>query len=133
MPTHRFILYFGLISFLIAFSHSLSVRLSLEYYFWWFDLIPHTLGGMWVVLLSYFFSRYFLRQKFSLSLFAFLAACIVLGIAVFWEVFEVWYKVAVTSREGYWQDTYLDLIFDGIGAVVGYLMVRRSYLHEQHV
>ncbi len=123
MPRLQFVLYFAGLSLLIAFIHAIIVRYSLEYYVWWIDLIPHTLGGAWLVFLVYFFNRFFSREKFQFGSFAFKAFSFFFAIAVLWEIFEVIIGAAMMSHPHYWPDTALDIIFDSLGAVItfGYL------------
>lgn len=127
MPRKQFIGVFATLSFLIGFFHYVIIRLQLEYYFSWIDLIPHALGGAWIIFFAYFFSRYFLRSVFTLRAFRLVALFAFVSVAVSWEFFEVWYGVALKHLPGYWFDTVLDLVVDSCGALIAYTRLARYH------
>jgi len=120
MTRRQFIVVFAVISFLVATSHAADVRLSLGYHFSWFDLIPHTLGGVWLVFFSYIIYRVIFRDRFSVGILRTTAIFIVVATAIAWEFFEVWYGVALTDRPGYIIDTISDFVADALGATLGF-------------
>lgn len=127
MRKELFIFTFILILFIAALN-----ELAVNYYFywriWWFDIMMHFLGGLWVGLSAlwfYYFSGFLKNNKndkrsmFFISLFA----TILIGLG--WEVFELILEVDFSN--GYWEDTSLDLVMDIIGAITAFVIVSKFY------
>jgi len=112
-----FIFNFVLI-FLIATLHILAINFFLYWKFWWFDILLHFLGGLWVglsFLQFYFFSNLIkIKKKSNLFIFIF-SVLTVLFVGLGWEIFE--FIIGVNFSENYWSDTILDLIMDTVGAL----------------
>lgn len=98
---------------------------------WWFDMVLHFLGGLWIALVSYyilFFSGYKrkfkkVKEKYSITI---LILVLVIGVGVLWEVFE--YVMGAVPKTGHILDTCLDLLMDIIGGSVGYLLISKKYI-----
>lgn len=117
----------------IAVFHIAATLFYLYWKFWWYDMLLHFLGGIFIALLVLwirFFSGYFgvppIPLQHKALRFALLAT---LCIGVGWEVFEralghTW------SVEGYWLDTSIDIALDVAGGLVGFLFFKRRYLHH---
>lgn len=84
---------------------------------WYFDMIMHTLGGIWLAWASIFL---LLINKFSWKNFITVVLC-VLVVGVAWELFEfevgelIWKNPLNTAL-----DTYSDLLCDLFGGVLGF-------------
>jgi hypothetical protein len=118
-----------LIIWLLAGLHIAAEYYYLYWTYWWFDVLTHFIGGLWLGIASiwlYYFSGYVrtmrpsLRQAFATAL----MAGLVVGIA--WEVYE--YVVWQLSGEGlpgnYVSDTLSDIMMDSIGAAAGFIVYR---------
>ncbi len=118
-------LYFLLfLASLIAFLHFIAIEFYFYWSLWWYDIVVHFLGGLfiglgalWIVFFSGFFSYFQYSKKRALCVA--LLSIFVVGIA--WEVFELWAGVPFTKN--YIADTITDIIIDILGALVGYTCV----------
>lgn len=118
MRKNIFIFLIGLIV-LIAGLNEIALNFYLYWRIWWFDVLMHFLGGLWVGLTAlwiYFLSGYIKNIKkdkvfiFGISLFT------VLVIGIGWEVFEYIIDAHIGMKQGYWEDTFIDLFMDILGA-----------------
>ncbi|KKW11051.1 MAG: hypothetical protein UY50_C0022G0019 [Parcubacteria group bacterium GW2011_GWA2_49_9] len=121
---------------LVAALHGSAMAFSLYWHLSWFDILPHTFGGVFVSLLSvwlWYFSGYLGKHSLprpALLFWVAILSALVIGIG--WEVFEralghTW------SPEGYWLDTYGDIISDTVGGIVtGLFVVRASRRTSSH-
>ncbi len=116
--------YFGGIVALIV-GISILNAFAYEFYWywkiWWFDMIMHTLGGVWVG--SFFLWYYFFRKqtenfsrKKRLAFFVALSSVAVIGIG--WELFEFSVDTFITLSQHDPVDTASDLFFDILGSVL---------------
>ncbi len=127
----------GLLVF-ILFLHILAL---INYWYWvylWFDMPMHFLGGFWVAMaasalifnLQFPISKESINQKFSRLTVVILSFVALIG--VFWEFFEFFYDVLISSR-GYSEflqlgaaDTLSDLFFDLLGGLT-FLIIYRFF------
>ena len=107
----------------IAALHFSALQFYLYWRFWWFDILTHFLGGLWVGLsfLWLFFQFGFIdiiknNKNYNLAV-AFSASLLV---GVMWEVFEYYFGIAVTDASNYIVDTMTDISFDLIGGFAAY-------------
>src|SRR3989338_7090653 len=112
----------------VAALHAVALVFSLYWFYWWYDLVQHFLGGAFCALFAVlvcFFSGYMRLERpttAALIRFAVLAAvCIGFG----WELFErvlghSW------SPEGYYLDTGIDIVMDTLGGLAGALLLFKS-------
>lgn len=118
-------IYFGSIAVLVACMSILNYfAYQFHWYweFWWFDMIMHTLGGIFVGSFSlwYYFSRKLkggaatLDKSFVLALS--LASVSVIGVG--WELFEFSVDKFITLSRHDPIDTASDLFFDVAGSIV---------------
>lgn len=109
---------------LLAFKYFLYWRL------WWFDVVMHFLGGVWIMLVSYYIfyvSDYakhvrHLSKKYSPFI---LSLSSIVFVGIFWELFELNMRVSVQAN--YVLDTSLDLFMDMSGWVVAYTYVNKKH------
>ncbi len=108
---------------LLAGLHFLASRYDLYFHLWWFDILMHFLGGLFISLYSlwfFFFSGRITinfpnnKKIFLLSLLAVFPAI------VFWEIFEYVTDTAYPF-EGYVLDTAADIALGLTGALAGVL------------
>jgi hypothetical protein len=114
-----FVLIFG-----IAILNNIGNELFLYWRFWWFDIVMHFLGGLWVGLSAlwiYYFSGFIKETKKDSSFIFLLSFLSVLVVGLGWEVFEFIIEVEFSSL--YISDTSLDLIMDILGGIIASLMV----------
>ncbi|MCK9351176.1 MAG: hypothetical protein WCT49_01025 [Candidatus Paceibacterota bacterium] len=107
--------------------------------FWWFDIVMHTLGGMWVASAALWL-RYFrnkdreqavLRKKFVL----FFSVFSVYVIGIGWELFEFSLDRFITFKIHDAANTASDLFFDGVGglfAVFLFFAVYNKYMKMEN-
>ena len=116
----------------IALLHVSATNLFWYWKFWWFDIMMHFLGGLWVGLMSlwlYYFSGFNSHPRKEKK-FVFLFSIIsVLTIGIGWEVFEV--LIQSNLSNGYWVDTTQDLIMDTLGALTaGFLCLKSNHKQQ---
>ena len=110
---------------IIAIFNKLALVNFLYWRFWWFDIMMHFLGGLWIGLVSlwtYYFSGFFknLNQKYSFIFLLSIISVCVIGIG--WEIFEILIDPEY-FQEGYISDTILDLIMDVIGGIISSVII----------
>jgi hypothetical protein len=80
---------------------------------WYFDMIMHFLGGLWVGILAfYFFSPQTISFRLILKI-----LMMVFMVGVGWEIFEVLVDKVVFLNSFSIIDTVSDIIFDIIGGI----------------
>ena len=113
---------------------------DLPFRFWWFDVIIHFAGGIWVISAAQYFSKLFgieiIGNKHVVASYfiALLGAVVLVG--VFWEFAEFVFdqyilKTNFMKLSGAIEDTLSDLFFDmagGVGGIIGFYVVR----HGEH-
>lgn len=119
--------------------HLPAVLSDWYFYFWWYDVFMHVLGGVAGGFLSVCLWDWFNRNKRATSLRdVFFSALFVLGcvaiIGIGWEWTEALVDVMLLPRLGMSDaqlglvDTMLDLYFDLVGGVLAWLVLRS---HEE--
>lgn len=116
---------------LVAVLHLLAIEHDWYFYFWWFDIMMHFLGGLWVGLIT---SAYLISPKNvlfprsrsfgSLYMPIFIIALI---IGVGWELFELLGGIMHLSDRGYLFDSVKDLLNDSLGGLVGATFTYRTF------
>lgn len=105
----------------------------LYWVYWWFDALMHFLAGLsgglvtyWVLAESGVFPNLVGRRVTDYMVAVFLCVMLV-GIA--WEIFE--YVNGITqSHESYIVDTMIDLILDGVGAILAAYVGTRKFFKQ---
>lgn len=113
----------SILLFILAVLFFASVKFYLDWFYWWYDMVLHFLGGVVVGM----FSLVFLKEFFGLDHWTnkkiiVLTFLITLLIGLLWEIFEL--VVGTTSfADGriYFTDTVSDLILDVVGGLFGVL------------
>ena len=136
MSRARLLRILALLVCVIALMQSAAIVFSLYWTLWWYDILLHFLGGIFIGLLVLwvrFLSGYFPASSFLWSpgrLFLFtLFWTFIIGVG--WEVFE-WLAGNTWSIEGYWLDTTLDVVLDLIGGIAGFLyFIHKHISHDE--
>lgn len=116
---------------IVATLHFSALQFYLYWRFWWFDILIHFLGGLWVGLsfLWLFFQSGFVNiiknNKNNNLAVAFLAS---LFIGIMWEIFEYHFGTVFTDASNYVVDTITDISFDLVGGFAAYcIFVLKKY------
>jgi len=127
----------GLIVIILG-LHAFALAFFLYWKYWWFDILLHFLGGIFVGLFAlylYYYSRYIQPQHFHKRYAFFLSFATVALIGIMWEFFEFSsdkFAIYIGRREALqqgFQDTLGDLFFDLVGAIFAvhtYLLLWRK-------
>lgn len=115
----------------IFISQVIALSLFLYWEWWWFDIIMHFAGGLFIGLLAlylYYYSHRIEPKHFSPLSALFIALGMVALIGVLWELFEFvtdQFAIAIGRRielQQQFQDTLGDLFSDLVGGAVGAYM-----------
>ncbi len=117
---------------IIAILNFYAYKFHWYWEFWWFDMIMHTLGGIWVastaLWLRYFrpFSSEFfvVPKKSSVFFIAFVSIALVGG---GWELFEFSLDKFITFALHDSWNTVSDLFFDFFGSILGVFLFLSVY------
>ncbi len=128
--------YFGSIVLLIVLIGILNFYAYQSHWyweFWWFDMIMHTLGGIWVASCALWF--YYFRKTASDKLLQipqkssvfFIAIASIFVIGVGWELFEFNLDKFITFSIHDSIDTASDLFFDFLGSILAVFLFFSVY------
>ena len=129
MFKHPFFWFLFGILVVIALMHQIGMAYHWYLYFWWFDVVLHFLGGIWIGGMTLWF--YFLtgtKKNVTTNVHVFVIAGItVLIIGVAWEIFQIVIFTGVIDEDGYMFDTISDLILDTLGGLTaaGYFVWKK--------
>lgn len=95
---------------------------------WWYDLLLHFLGGIWVAIAASKFLRDFLRDSISLTRLNFIIPLFIVALVVLtgviWEMYEFTIDELFFEERARWRaqdgntDTMTDLMMDLLGGLV---------------
>lgn len=91
---------------------------------WYFDMIMHFLGGLWLGL---FFIYILFLEKFNIKRILGVIALVFL-IGVCWEIFELYFINHLAQNPFNLIDTTSDIFFDLAGGLVAILFISRGTL-----
>lgn len=120
-----------ILSIVIAALHFLAFEFYFYWTFWWFDILMHFLGGLWISLMALwvlFLSGYITQFHLSYRSAFFVAIFSVIVIGIGWELFEIWSGISLEDKTNYLFDTTVDFIMNLFGALSGYLYVVWKYI-----
>lgn len=104
----------------IAGLHYLALLLELYWRYWWFDCLVHTLGGIFIISLTFTLIQLrFLPTKYYQPTYL---KRLVLTIIIAWEVFGV--ILIGGFKTGFLLDTTLDILFGLLGATIGFYLLK---------
>ena len=104
------------IVFLMVFlflTDALAQKFYWYYSIWWFDMLMHFLGGLWLGLVFIYF---FLPKNITISLILKILAFVFLA-GIGWEAFEFYFINYVAQNSFNILDTISDVLFDLIGGI----------------
>src|SRR3989344_532400 len=101
----------------LAVAHFTGLALYLYWYFPWFDLLTHAMGGMWAGAFCLWLRA---QAGYAPHLLFVVGGVLLIGVA--WEVFEV--AAGLPREANYVFDTSLDLLIDVLGSLFVFGMVR---------
>ncbi len=110
----------------IGVLHALGLFLFLQWQFWWYDIMLHFMGGVWVALAALWF---YMKEGWVARMTT--TVLIALSIGLGWELFE--YLVGSARESNYFYDTSLDILMDTLGAIAGFLYVYYRRVDEKEV
>lgn len=106
---------------IIAILHTLATYFYWYWGIWWFDMLMHFLGGVWVGLVSlwFFFLSGMVESKIKTNRRIIITAVVSVGLIGFlWEVFELSVsKLIVFEELNSVIDTTTDFLMDILGAI----------------
>ena len=114
----------------IAILHISALELSLYWVFWWFDILVHFLGGLFVVLFAlwFFFESKYVRLSKSIKHVVIVSGGSIILVGGGWEIFEL--LAGVPIEENFVLDTAIDLSMDVLGAIISGFVFIKIYLKE---
>ena len=119
----------ALLALSIALLQFLATTFFLYWVWWWFDIVMHFLGGVFIGSSMLWLIRYevpvSIRHRIPIFLTTFLG---VLAVGVLWEVFE--YVTGLYAAVNYTLDTTLDLAMDIVGMLLAYLVLNRLFFQS---
>lgn len=118
------IVVFVALSLLVVFLYFfLGIQRAFFWSVWWWDVLLHFLGGVWVAAL---FSTVVRGTKIPFSLFPCVALALLVGGA--WEAMEYFGDFPPPVFMSYSLDTAKDLVLDMLGGGFGFLILRRVHV-----
>lgn len=115
--------YLAIILIFLAIVNILAIDFGWYYIYSWFDMFTHFLGGLG----SLFFIWYIFFGKFFRIKNIFLTSILcVIAIGVLWELYEFFVINIWAGHPFNLKDTIFDLIFDTLGGLLGFLMIKNN-------
>lgn len=131
----RYAIGFTLLLYVILILHLLALYFFWYWTFWWFDIVMHTLGGMWVAGQAWWGYTYWRYRKAVSKEVApvnvyWVSLVSVLVIGVLWEIFELSLDVYIIFKQNDILDTITDIGADIAGGLIAALSISR-YEHRK--
>jgi len=118
---------------IVAALHFSALQFYLYWRFWWFDILTHFLGGLWIsISFLWLFFQFGLvnivknNKNYNLAV-AFLAA---LFVGIMWEAFEYYFGLVAFDASNYAVDTATDISFDLVGGFAAYCIFLFKGYHK---
>ena len=105
---------------LVGVLHLCALQFFLYWRFFWFDILVHSMGGVFIALAVAWLST---RSGHSVSVALCVSVAFALGIA--WEIFEYDFNIPQTLWVSYPFDTAKDIVMDTFGGTIGASLARR--------
>jgi len=119
---------------LIAVFNYLGMKFNLYWFYRWYDIPMHMLGGFWVTLFSLSIYSHFSKSFPVISYyvkFLYIMLFILLAVTISWEVFELAGGITFVDDRGYWIDTFADILNAYIGGAVVYFLFIKNNKNEK--
>jgi len=113
---------------IIAILHVTAITLEFYWTIWWFDVIMHFLGGIFIGMMGILMYRHFaeVRRLFAGRSPVFVAFAAALGVGILWEVYEYFTGQTAATFLSYPLDTAKDLVMDSLGGIAAGVLVGRK-------
>jgi hypothetical protein len=128
---NKYFLPMFLLIIVIAVLHFLAIKELYYWSIWWYDIMMHFLGGLWVAFFVLWFNSWIPLPISPNTLLRVVVAVIFVGIL--WEVYELVFGMTFVSDDGYFIDTIQDFIMDTLGGIVGWFITRRFISNKQNL
>lgn len=132
MKARKIIWYLAIVAILIGVGQEVAIAYSLYWSLWWYDIVMHFLGGLWIGLIALWFYKAFAGEEAESGKGYLVALVTVVVVGILWEVMEILAGLTLTQAN-YEMDTVLDLIMDVAGAVFASRLVFRKTIVNEHV
>lgn len=113
MDYKKLLKYSAVLIFFIFLMNYLALRFHWYFSIWYFDMLMHFLGGIWLGFISIYLFNFDPNSK--KSFFNIIAAVFIVGMG--WEIFEIVVNAYTTENTFNILDTLSDLLFDTAGGV----------------
>lgn len=115
--------------FFIFLANFLALKFFWYSLIWYFDIVMHFLGGVWVGM---FFLYVFTRGERQISIKRLFLEVILatLVVGVLWEFYE-YYLSVISGSSWDLMDTLSDMFFDFLGGIVAYGYLYKSIMSSQ--
>ncbi|MCM2339052.1 MAG: hypothetical protein NDI62_01180 [Burkholderiales bacterium] len=117
MDYKKLLKYSAVLIFSIFLMNYLALRFHWYFSIWYFDMLMHFLGGIWLGFISIYLFNFDSGSK--KSFFNIIVAVFVVGVG--WEIFEIVVNAYTTENAFNFLDTISDLFFDTAGGVFALL------------
>jgi hypothetical protein len=105
---------------LVIWSSMLGIQLGFYERVWWWDIVSHILGGLWVGLFAAWFAAHWSRR---VTVFQCVVSAIMVGVG--WEVYEYLIDLQHSPYWPVWVEILKDLFDDALGgSIAGYFVTR---------
>jgi len=118
---------FFLLAAAMAVLQFFAYKFHWYWHFYWFDTIMHTSGGILVASLALWFFFIIRKKVFEKAMAFAIAFAAISIIGVGWELFEYHFGQFIFFGPHNPVDTAKDLIFDGVGTIIGVLIFLKLY------
>ena len=119
---------------LVALLHRYALEHFLYWHIWWFDLVMHFLGGLFIALIGLWLVRRFdlYKQVGTDNLLLLDVVLFVFIISAFWESFEFMFEITILDGVQYGIDTAIDFLMSTIGAVFAFYITHISPFFKKY-
>jgi hypothetical protein len=108
--------------YLIVILHILALFFSWYWSIWWYDIVVHTLGGVWVggiaLWLYFIYKDIYTNKNISKLMIIAVSLLVTLLIGVLWEVFEFSLDTFIVFQPNDLVDTASDIGSDIVGSLL---------------
>ncbi len=119
---------FSLVAVIVLSIFLLNSIANIFYWYsslWYFDLIMHFLGGVWLgVFFIWYFYDDLLQKGFNKKNFFKIFLCVLL-VGILWEIFEIVFNNIIAGLTFDFFDTYTDIIADLLGGIFSFISFKK--------
>jgi len=127
MDRKKFLIRLALLIFFIFLVNLVALKFYWYYSIWYFDMIMHFLGGLWLGL-AFFWLFSFKELSLKLILKVILG---ILLIGIFWEIFEILVNKTIAQNPFNILDAVSDIYFDLAGGIFAILYFLKRIMFKQ--